>query len=313
MKILLFMDSSEEGLKKADGELLGFLEKQGQNVTAVAVGIRPKDFSPEKIPARLKYAFFHESLRNYHPRGLAHALKAVTEKEQPEVIVSTASLKTKDFFPCLSVDLNYGFINEVTDIKWDEGKVRVKKPLYAGAVLAEMEAEKALILVQAGCLRADFKTGGRPENLTLSLPENPVSHLAFKRPEKKSRDLSEADIIVSGGRGMGGPENFKLLERLAELLKGEVGASRAVTDAGWQPHSRQVGQTGKIVTPRLYIACGISGAIQHLAGMRNSRVIVAVNKDTEAPIFKKCSYGLAGDLFEIVPEMIKTLETPLKS
>ena len=230
------------------------------------------------------------------------------EKEQPEWVFSTASLKTKDFFPWLAADLNWGFINEVTNIEWEGGKALVTKPLYAGKALTEIETGKALILVQANYMRGDFKTGGNPEELSLSLPQNPIAHQSFKVPEKKSKDLSEAEIIVSGGRGLQKPENFKMLEELAGWLGGEVGASRAVTDAGWQPYSRQVGQTGKTVTPRLYIACGISGAIQHLAGMQNSQVIVAINKDPSAPIFKKCAYGLVGDLFELIPEMIKALQ-----
>ena len=308
MSTLLFIDSSQEGFKKSDLELLGFLEEQGQNVVAVAVGVKPDSFSLEQVPACLKYVFFHGDLRYYHPLGLAQALKAVIEREQPEQVVSTASLKTKDFFPWLAADLDYGFANEVTDIKWEREKVFVTKPLYAGKALAQIETGgKTFILVQANHLRGSFKIGGNPEELTLSLPQNPITHQSFKEPEKKSRDLSEADIIVSGGRGLQGPENFKMLEELAGLLGGEVGASRAVTDAGWQPYSRQVGQTGKTVTPRLYIACGISGAIQHLAGMQSSQVIVAINKDPSAPIFKKCAYGLVGDLFELVPEMIKAL------
>ena len=310
MKSLIFIDSSEEGFKKSDLDLLGFFEESGQDVVAVAMGVKPSSFSPEKVPTHLKSVFFHEDLRHYYPLGFAQALKTVMEKEQPQWVFSTASLRTKDFFPWLAADLNYGFINEVTNIKWEESKVLVTKPLYAGKALAEIEAEKACILVQANYMCGAFKTGGNPEEISFSLPQNPIIHQSFKIPEKKSKDLSEAEIIVSGGRGLQEPENFKMLEDLAGLLGGEVGASRAVTDAGWQPYSRQVGQTGKTVTPRLYMACGISGAIQHLAGMQNSQVIVAINKDSSAPIFKKCTYGLVGDLFELVPEMIKALQKP---
>ena len=311
MKTLLFIDSSEEGFKKSDLELLGFFEKKGQPVSAVAVGVKPSISPP--APANLKYVFFHESLKFYHPQGLAKALKTAVEMEKPDLVISTASLKTKDFFPFLSAEMNIPFFNEVTDMTWEEegAKLLLTRPLYAGKVLSSTEVSKALVLVRTNHFRGSCRPGGTDiKELQLSLPENPIRHQSFKAPEHKSGDLSEADIIVSGGRGMKGPENFKMLEELAKLLGGEVGASRAVTDAGWQPHSRQVGQTGKTVTPRLYIACGISGAVQHLAGMQGSQVIVAVNKDPSAPIFKKCTYGLTGDLFELIPQFIKTLKKP---
>ena len=147
-----------------------------------------------------------------------------------------------------------------------------------------------------------------PKALEFNLPKNPIRRVGFRATESQSTDLKGAKIIISGGRGMQNRENFQLLEELAELVGGAVGASRAVTDAGWQDHSRQVGQTGKTVAPKLYIACGISGAAQHLAGIQKSHQIVVINKDPSAPFFKNCSYGLIGDLFEIIPLLIKNLK-----
>ena len=154
------------------------------------------------------------------------------------------------------------------------------------------------------------KTGQAPppKALEFNLPKNPIRRVGFRATESQSTDLKGAKIIISGGRGMQNRENFQLLEELAELVGGAVGASRAVTDAGWQDHSRQVGQTGKTVAPKLYIACGISGAAQHLAGIQKSHQIVVINKDPSAPFFKNCSYGLIGDLFEIIPLLIKNLK-----
>ena len=307
MKLLIIIDSSKEGLKKSDLELLGFFEEKGLPVSALALGEKPDDFS--NPPASLKHYFFHEDLKFYHPLAYSQIIQSYLKKEQIDCVLSIATLKTKDYFPYLASQFKAPFLNEIQDLTFEESKIKVIKPLYAGKILGHFESQSpAFLLAQANKFRGTPKTGGQARPLDFKLPENPIKHEGFKIPVKKTQDLTEAEIIVSGGRGMMKKENFKILEELAETLGGVVGASRAVTDAGWQDYSRQVGQTGKTVAPKLYIACGISGAIQHLAGMQNSRVIVAINKDPSAPIFKKCSYGLVGDLFEIVPKLTKAFK-----
>lgn len=307
MKSLVFIESQKNGFKTSDLELLGFLESSGIDVTGVAVGEKPENLTD--IPFNLKQVFFHSELRFYSPQRKAQVLSLCIEQEQPDFVFSTASLSTKDFFPLVAAKIQAAYINEATNI--DLKNKEILKPLYAGKTFLKItiSSKRALVLFQANQLRGAWKLGGSLKFLELDLVESPFTHKEFRVPKTQDRDLSEARVIVSGGRGLGEAKNFSLIEELADLLKGEVGASRAVTDAGWQAYSRQVGQTGKTVSPELYIACGISGAIQHLAGMQGSRVIVAINKDPEALIFKKCSYGLKGDLFEILPILISRLKT----
>lgn len=312
MQVLIVIDSSKEGLKVPDLELLGFFEEKAVEVSAFAVGEKPENFSEKDLPSRLKHFFFHEDLRFYNPKAYGEVLKAYLNKEKIDCVVSTATLKTKDYFPWLSAHLKSPFLNEIKGLEFEGEEIKVFKPLCAGKFFGNFEIKTSgqnpsFFLVQPNQLRGSWKKGGEASAFDFNMPKNPITHDSFKTPEKQIQDLSEAEIIVSGGRGMMNGENFKILEELAEALGGVVGASRAVTDAGWQAYSRQVGQTGKTVSPKLYIACGISGAIQHLAGMQHSRVIVVINKDQEAPFFKKCSYGIVGDLFEIVPQLTKAL------
>lgn len=318
MKTLVVLNSSRSGLNLSDLKLMGFLEERGFDVHALAIGEKPeKSFHP---PLNLKNTVFSESFKYYNPEGLAFGVKAVVEKIAPQLVISSATLKTKDFFPYLAAGLNAAFLNEVKAVSIKKEVLIFEKSLNAGKVFGTFEIKNSLILALAspnqlqGKWRLSDTSSERLKEsmeLSLSLPQARLKHLLFKETVQQSKDLTEADIIISGGRGMENGKNFKILEDMAKILNAEVGASRAVTDAGWQPHSRQVGQTGKTVSPKLYIACGISGAIQHLAGMQNSRVIVAINKDSSAPIFKKCTYGLVGDLFVLVPKLTEALKKTL--
>lgn len=216
----------------------------------------------------------------------------------------------------LAAKLSTSALNDCTGIQVEGGRWKVQRPICAGKALATIVPTNPVIL----SLRPNVfpivvaAVENKVEKLDVALAEN---HLATKIVERKSSegkaiDLTEASVIVAGGRGMKGPEYFRLIQDLAQVLGAAMGASRAVVDAGWRPHDEQVGQTGKTVSPQLYIACGISGAIQHLAGMRTSKVIVAINKDPEAPIFQIANYGIVGDVMEVVPKMIEEAKKWMK-
>jgi len=308
-KLLVVIESHKEGLKSSDLNLLGFFENQENiELSAFALGEQPEAL--KEVPLTLKHAFFHEELKFYNPKALSEILKNYLKEENYDFVISSSSNKTKDYFPFLSAELKSPYFSDIQ--KLDILKNSATKTLYSGKALCELELKETsapvFCLFPPNQLKADYKRGGSFKTLNYELPKNPIQHIEFKKQEGAVQDLSEAEIIVSGGRGMQAPENFKLLEDLAQTMGAVVGASRAVTDAGWQPYSKQVGQTGKTVSPKLYIACGISGAIQHLAGMQSSQVIVVINKDPSAPFFKKASYGLVGDLFEIVPLLTKALQ-----
>ena len=200
----------------------------------------------------------------------------------------------------LSVEL----VQDCIELDWDNGLV-AKKPVYAGKVVSEVRVNStpAMVSLRPNVVPVNPKGDDTPETEKREMPEVDLRTVIkdVAQAAAGTVELTEAKIIVSGGRGLGGPEPFPMLQELCDVLGAALGASRAAVDAGWIHHSHQVGQTGKVVSPDLYIACGISGAIQHQAGMRTSRIIVAINKDSEANIFKICDYGIVGDLFEVVP------------
>lgn len=253
------------------------------------------------------------SLGLFNPDYYRQIALGAVEKTSPSIILLPATSTGKDLAPRLAIHLNTAMSSDCVMLDLESNELIATRPAYAGKVLMKIRIRTS---PKIATLRPNVFTA--KELATKKTPE--VQEIHFSKPDSKmvvkefvthgvkKMDLTEASVIVSGGRGMGGPENYKILEELAEVMGGVVGASRASVDAGWRPHSDQVGQTGRTVSPTLYIACGISGAIQHRVGMANSKVIVAINKDSEAPIFGFADYGIVGDVFEVVPALTREMK-----
>jgi electron transfer flavoprotein alpha subunit len=302
---------ASEGRKIADS--------LGGELSAVLLGPQAEQFAADvaKCGADKIYVVDAPELEAYNSEYYAQALAHVINEKKPEIVLISHSMQGKDLAPRTAAKLGVGAIADCVSFTLDGGKLVGKRPMYAGKCYSEWVA-----------LASPQMATARPN--VLEVVDNPkagtVEKIAFKPDTGRGTyatkdlsldasgkvDLTEAEIIISGGRGMGGPD-YTLLEEMAAIFgsRATVGASRAAVDAGWRPHSDQVGQTGKTVTPNLYVACGISGSIQHLAGMGSSKVIVAINKDTEAPIFTKADYGVVGDLFKVIPEFNKELKALL--
>lgn len=237
-----------------------------------------------------------------------YATIAAAAGEYPVVIVAATALG-KDLAPRVAARRGAALAADVTQIRYDDGIV-VTRPVYAGKAVYTLKvtATPCVISVRPNAIAPEKgEKAGATESVAVEATEPKAKTVEVKQPERAALDVAEASVVVSGGRGLKEPENFRLLEELAAALGAAVGASRAVVDAGWRPHAEQVGQTGKVVSPNLYFAVGISGAIQHLAGIRTAKTIVAINKDPDAPIFKVADYGVVGDLFEVVPRLTEEI------
>ena len=294
----------------------------GEPLTAVAIGHGLEatasdlgNYGVEKV-----YVVDDPLLKDYQAETYAPVVAEILQNLSPKVVLASASVDGKDLSARVAARLAAGLATDCTELKIEGGALKAKRPVYAGKAIVWCEWSEGFWPQIASCrpnvmdcLAPDSSRKADVEKVAFSQPSAPKSQVVEIQKDTTGKlDLTEAEIIVSGGRGMKGPENYPILEELAALLGGTVGASRAAVDAGWRPHADQVGQTGKVVTPNLYIACGISGAIQHLAGMGSSKYIVAVNKDSEAPIFSKADYGVVEDLFKFIPvftEEVKKLKS----
>ncbi len=303
-------------LKKVSFELLSLgrklADKAGQDLGALLLGSGVEMLAPElaKYGADKVLLADNPDLQDFLTESYTSVICDAVIANEPSILLFSATTQGRDLAPRVAARLGTGLATDCTELDInDAGLLVIKRPIFAGKLFANVVLENtkpqiASVRPNVIPVQEDPKAG---EVVRLEVridPSRVRTNLVEIKKETGARvDLTEARIIVSGGRGMKGPENFSILEDLAATLGSEatVGASRSAVDAGWRPHSDQVGQTGKTVTPDLYIACGISGAIQHLAGMSSSKYIVAINKDPDAPIFKRADYGIVGDLFKIVP------------
>lgn len=256
-----------------------------------------------------------EPVTNFDADQYVSEAEKLIKVEKPSYVLASATAIGRDVMPRLAVRFDAGMATECIDFIVVGGDVAFRRPAYAGKVWIDIDVKGAIKFATArpnvfeigetGCEKADvISIAASPIEKRVVLKERVQS-------EAKQIDLIEANVIISGGRAMGNAENYKILRELASLLNASIGASRAAVDAGYISHDHQVGQTGKTVNPTLYIACGISGAIQHLAGMRTSKIVVAINKDPDAPIFTKADFGIIGDLFKVVPAVTERLRKVL--
>lgn len=245
-------------------------------------------------------------------QAITAAITSVARSTGATVVLISATAAGKDIAPRVSVQLEAGLLPDCIELSVVNSAVHAVRPVYAGKARATVRATTPITVItlrpNVFTARPGAETPVSVTSVALSVDASiRVSTIRSVVKNEGTLDVAEADIIVSGGRGLKGPEHFHLVESLASALGGAVGASRAVVDAGWRPHREQVGQTGKTVAPTMYVACGISGAVQHLAGMSTSKVIVAVNKDKDAPIFSVADYGIVGDVFDVLPKLTEMI------
>ncbi|MCC6349642.1 MAG: electron transfer flavoprotein subunit alpha/FixB family protein [Candidatus Eisenbacteria bacterium] len=318
MSILVFLEQREGQLRSVSREALGEATRLAAELGGPVTGVCCAAADPglaalgDAGADRVLLAK-HESFAAYEGAAFAAAVAAAVAATHAKVVLLPASSLGKDLAARLAARLGVGLASDCTSLAVEGGRLVARRPVLAGKAIQKLAfpASPAIASLRPKAFAAVSGAGraGTVEALAASvdtsLPRARVTGTSAAKGGKV--DLTEAEIIVSGGRGMKGPEHFALIEQLADALGGSVGASRAVVDAGWRPHGEQVGQTGKTVSPRLYVAIGISGAIQHLAGMTSSRCIVAINKDPDAPIFKVADYGIVGDAFEVVPALTEAV------
>jgi electron transfer flavoprotein alpha subunit len=257
----------------------------------------------------------HWKVHRYRPRPYVEAAASVIRKRPPAAVLVGATINGREFAAMLAANLGVGIASDCLEVEWTDQGLAARRPVYGGRLLESVRWTSEGTAVASVRPRAYADPGpgaGDAPPVTeeaASIPPEALDAeiLAFKREEGETVNLADADVIVAGGHGLQAAENFSVVRELATELGGSVGASRAVVDAGWIPYPHQVGQTGKTVRPKLYVAVGISGAIQHLAGMKTSETILAINKDANAPIFKLATYGFVGDALDIVPKLTKKL------
>lgn len=320
--VWIVADQRDGEIRKITYELVSegrrLADALGQELTVLLLGSNVKDKAAElgQYGADKVMVADDPRLAVYTTDAYVSVIAELAKANDPAILLLGASVQGKDLSARLSAKLNVGMAQDCTAFSIEDGNLIAIRPIYAGKAYAKLTFENSW--PQMATARPNVMVLNEPDtsksaeviDAGFSLDESALKTKVVEvmKEEGGKVDLTEADKIVSGGRGMKGPENYTVLEELADLIGASVGASRSAVDAGWRPHSDQVGQTGKVVSPNLYVACGISGAIQHMAGMSTSKVVVAINKDPDAPIFQKADYGIVGDLFDVVPALTKEVK-----
>ncbi|MEE9553181.1 MAG: electron transfer flavoprotein subunit alpha/FixB family protein [candidate division Zixibacteria bacterium] len=320
--VLTFVEINDSKITPASRQAVGVARKladeKSWKVTSVLIGDSVSNLADELFAMGADKVVVCDSpeLKHYSDESFCKIIAEVARGDGIAVILGAATFLGKSLFGRLSATLNSGLAAEIIDIEWDGDTILGTRPAYGGKAIIKVSP------VGPGPQMATIRPKAFDDPVITEGRSGEKVDIAYDPSKFGSRtkvtdqfaesgqeiSLTDADIIVSGGRGLRDPENFKLIRDLAGVLNAAVGASRATVDAGWIPYAHQVGQTGKTVTPKLYVACGISGAIQHLVGMQSSRTIIAINRDEEAPIFKVATYGIVGDLFEILPKLTEKLK-----
>ena len=325
MKILFISEQREGKWNKVSFEALAaaqqIVSQAKGSVTAIVIGQGVAGLADELAGYQLEEVLLVENalLEKYTPDGYSIALKQAIEQSKPDLVILPHTYQVRDFAPKLAASLNKGMIGDCVGYRYENGKLVFVRQMFQGRTAADVTFQGDgpwIASFQAGAFRGDTaaknasgKAPVKPVNVQLKPEQIRTKPLELFREAKQAVDLTQAPILVSIGRGIKAPENIPLAEKLAKALGAELSASRPICDEGWLPMERQIGSSGQTVSPKLYLALGISGAIQHVVGMKGSRCIVAINKDQNAPIFEIADYGVVGDLFEIVPALTEAVES----
>ena len=322
-EILVYAEHQEGRLGRPAWEAVAAAQQlageSGAACVAVIIGDSVGNLTPELAGAGVQEVLTVESpqLAQYTPDGWSLALRQVIEARQPRYVVFSHTYQVRDFAPKLAASLDRALVGDSLGYRREGRRTFFVRQVFQGKFSADVEFSGEppyFVSFQAGAFREDSVQRGQSQATISSVDVSIPSEAIRTHPEEKFReakqavDLSQAEIIVAVGRGIKKPENMELAQNLADALGAEIGASRPICDSGWLPMDRQIGSSGQTVAPKLYVALGISGAIQHQVGMKGSRTVVAINKDREAPIFDVATYGIAGDLFEVVPPLIEEIK-----